>query len=275
MDKQKKRYLRIKLSTEKHKLNPEYLSAEQLKELDEEVNKLQALQAKIISSKEASKIKVSSGEVVESYCKCIEQFDSKDEFYAVLKKQGITQEGFKHALREELWCDKVLDSVAQDVPKLDKQQAIDYYNKNKLNFSRAKTWKLSQILITVNDEFVENRHESVLRRIEEAYQKTKREPFEELALRYSECPSALEKGQLGWCEEGKLFPEITKALQTLQQGEVSLPIETEVGFHLVQWHEQKPAYIAPFEEVLPYLEEKHTSRAKAFLQRQWLSSLVA
>lgn len=275
MDKQKQRYLLAKLSTEKYKLNPEYLTEEQRSNLDNEVEKLNQLQKSIMASVEATKVRVSAAEVVEAYLKCAEKFESEEELYLVLKKQGITQEGFKSALRDELLCEKVLDSISQDIPQLEKQQALDYYQKNRLNFSRAKTWKVSQILITINDEFQENSRDNAKQRIEEVFTKAKSESFADLALRYSECPSALESGQLGWCEEGKLFPQISEALYQIKEGEISSPIETEAGFHLVVWHEEKPPYVASFEEVWPYLEEKHTSRAKAYIQRQWLSQLTS
>lgn len=273
MDEQKRRYLKVKIATEKYKLNPEYLSSVQQGELALAVDKLYRLQNSILQTSEAQKVSVSTAQLMEAYLRCSEQFESEEEFYQTMKKQGLTTEGFKQALRDELHCEKVLDSVSKDIPELDRQQAIDYYERNKLEFSRARTWRLTQVLITINDEFSENSRENALARIQEVKEKSATAPLSELAMVYSECPSALENGNLGWCEEGKLFPEITNALYSLEQDEISEVIETEVGFHLVSWHEERPPYMAPFEEVWPFLQEKHATRAKAYLQREWLRTL--
>ncbi|PWI33872.1 peptidylprolyl isomerase [Vibrio albus] len=275
MDEQKRRYLTIKLATEKFKLNPEYLSSIQKAGIEEEVIKLYQLQSRILASQEAKQVNVTRKELDEAYQSCIDQYESKDEFYQSLKNQGLTVEGLKYALKDELYCDAVLDYVSQDIPPLDKQQALDYYEKNKLEFSRAKTWNLSQILITINDEFEENTRENALAKIKEVREMTESEPFSDLAVRYSECPSAVENGYLGWCEEGKLYSEITSALYHLPKEQVSEPIETEVGFHLIVWHDEKPPYMAPFEEAWPFLQEKHNTRAKQYLQRQWIAQLIS
>ncbi len=275
MDEQKRRYLTIKLATEKFKLNPEYLSSVQKAQLSQDVVRLHQLQCSILSSSEAQQVSVSRSEIAEAYNSRIQQFESESAFYHSLKQQGLTVEGLKFALKDELHCERVMELISRDIPRLDRQQALDYYQKNRLEFSRAKTWKLSQILITINDDFAENTRLSALARIKDIQKQaiSGTNTFSELAVRYSECPSAIEHGYLGWCEEGRLYSEITNTLYSLPKEQVSDPIETEVGYHLIVWHEEKPPYVATFEEVWPFLQEKHSSRAKQYLQRQWIRQL--
>jgi peptidyl-prolyl cis-trans isomerase SurA len=64
--------------------------------------------------------------------------------------------------------------------------------------------------------------------------------FADFAKRYSSDPGTKsEGGELGWVERGKLFPEYEKAAFALQEGEVSLPVETPFGFHIIQTLEKK------------------------------------
>lgn len=274
MDEQKRRYLTIKLATEKYQLNPEYLSSIQTATVAKEVDKLYRLQAGILASDKAQSVTVSRAHLMEAYFSCVQQFESEEAFYRSLKHHGITVEGFKFALKDELHCDMVMELISTEIPELDIAQGKAYYNNNRLEFSRARTWKMSQILITKNDEFSENRPDKALARLTEMAGIANSHNFADLAMRHSECPSALEGGYLGWCEEGKLYSEITSALCSLPQGHVSKPIETELGFHLILCHEERPACVAPFEEVWPFLQEKHAARAKAYLQREWLQQLV-
>jgi peptidyl-prolyl cis-trans isomerase C len=274
MDEQKRFYLTAKVSTELFQLNPQFLSSVQRAEVDERVERICRIQTLILNSSEAEGVDVSPDELERIYQTSVERFPTRDAFLASLKAQKMNEEGWKHSLIDEIKCDKVMDLVSQDVPALDKTKAVEYYEKNRLEFSRAKIWEMSQILITINNEYAENTRPNALARIRDIYKQSDRTAFSKLALQHSECPSALENGYLGWCEEGKLYPEITNALYTLHSGQISGPIETEIGFHLVQFHDEKPARVATFEEVWPFLQEKHATRARKFIQKQWINQLL-
>jgi peptidyl-prolyl cis-trans isomerase SurA len=59
--------------------------------------------------------------------------------------------------------------------------------------------------------------------------------FAELARRYSgDAASAAHGGELGWIERGKLLPEYERAAFGLQIGELSAPVETPMGYYLIQ-----------------------------------------
>ncbi len=63
--------------------------------------------------------------------------------------------------------------------------------------------------------------------------------FEELARLYSNDNSASRGGDLGWIYPGDTVPEFEKALMSLKPGEISDPIETQFGFHLIEVLERK------------------------------------
>ncbi len=58
--------------------------------------------------------------------------------------------------------------------------------------------------------------------------------FAELAKKYSEDGSAPNGGELGWMGPGDLVPEYEQAMNRLQIGEVSNPVKSEFGWHLIQ-----------------------------------------
>jgi peptidyl-prolyl cis-trans isomerase SurA len=59
--------------------------------------------------------------------------------------------------------------------------------------------------------------------------------FADFAKRYSGDPgTSQDGGELGWFERGKLFPEFEQAAFRLAVNEISLPIETPFGFHIIQ-----------------------------------------
>ena len=67
--------------------------------------------------------------------------------------------------------------------------------------------------------------------------------FAELAKKYSEDGSAENGGLLGWMSPGDLVPEFEQAMNRLQIGEVSNPVKTEFGWHLIQVVDRRDAQL--------------------------------
>ncbi|MBU3586710.1 peptidylprolyl isomerase [Polynucleobacter sp. 31A-FELB] len=67
--------------------------------------------------------------------------------------------------------------------------------------------------------------------------------FSELAKKYSEDGSAANGGDLGWMGPGDLVPEFDQAMNRLQIGEVSNPVKSEFGWHLIQVLERREAQL--------------------------------
>lgn len=60
------------------------------------------------------------------------------------------------------------------------------------------------------------------------------EKFEDLARDVSECESAAKGGDLGVFYTGDMVPEFERALYNMEVGELSKPIETKFGFHIIE-----------------------------------------
>ncbi|MBU3600809.1 peptidylprolyl isomerase [Polynucleobacter sp. AM-25C3] len=73
--------------------------------------------------------------------------------------------------------------------------------------------------------------------------RTKTADFGELAKKYSEDGSAANGGNLGWMGPGDLVPEFDQAMNRLQIGEVSNPVKSEFGWHLIQVLERREAQL--------------------------------
>lgn len=58
--------------------------------------------------------------------------------------------------------------------------------------------------------------------------------FEDMARQYSDDSSAAKGGDLGWVSPGETVPEFERAMNALKPGEISQPVQTPFGFHLIQ-----------------------------------------
>lgn len=65
------------------------------------------------------------------------------------------------------------------------------------------------------------------------------ESFAELARRYSEDASAPQGGDLGWLNPGETVPAFEQAMNALQDGQVSQPVKSPFGWHLIQVEERR------------------------------------
>lgn len=72
--------------------------------------------------------------------------------------------------------------------------------------------------------------------------------FETLARQYSEDGSAAQGGDLGWAGPGRYVPEFEEALNALQPGQVSQPVVSRFGVHLIQLVERRQTTLSPREQ---------------------------
>ena len=73
--------------------------------------------------------------------------------------------------------------------------------------------------------------------------------FAELAQQYSEGTESTLGGDLGLMRKDELLYPLAQALNDLKVGEMSKPVETELGIHILNLEEATPGKTLPFEEV--------------------------
>ena len=63
--------------------------------------------------------------------------------------------------------------------------------------------------------------------------------FEELAKKYSKCPSCANGGDLGYFRRGQMVKEFEDAAFDTEINKVSEPIKTQFGYHLIKVYDKK------------------------------------
>ncbi|MGL5632502.1 MAG: peptidylprolyl isomerase, partial [Azovibrio sp.] len=97
--------------------------------------------------------------------------------------------------------------------------------------------KARHILIKVTEVVSEA---DVKRRLEDLRDRLKHgADFGELARLYSQDGSAAKGGELGWLNPGDTVPEFEKAMDALQDGEISAVVQSPFGFHLIMVEERR------------------------------------
>lgn len=73
--------------------------------------------------------------------------------------------------------------------------------------------------------------------------------FADFALRYSDCPSKDQGGELGWLQRGQTTPEFDRQIFRLREGLAAFPVESRWGYHVVSIDEIQPGEAQAFEQV--------------------------
>ena len=78
--------------------------------------------------------------------------------------------------------------------------------------------------------------------------------FEEAAKKYSSCPSKDQGGNLGVFGKGMMVPEFEEAVFNMKNGEVSGPVKTQFGYHLIKLENLQAGGESEYEEVRNEIE---------------------
>ncbi|WP_431067089.1 nitrogen fixation protein NifM [Methylotuvimicrobium sp.] len=254
---------------------PADLEREQLKQAARQALNEYQIELRVLSSNEAAGVIITSEEVDAALLEVRSRFGSDEEFETALQLNGLDAERLRMAIYRECKVNTVLDKVSARAPKVSDVEIGIYYHTHPEKFNLPERRAVRHILITVNPDFAENGRDSALQRIRELQQKLWRKPhkFEDLALKYSECPTALQGGMLGVFAKGTLYPEIDEALFALKKNEIGGIVETEIGFHLVQCVEIHKAETLSLQKATPKIRQIMQERYRRNCQRSWLAGL--
>jgi peptidyl-prolyl cis-trans isomerase C len=207
------------------KVNGKEITKEQL---DSIMRNLPPEQAKQAASEEGRKMlleEIISAELL--YLNAIEAgMDKKDDFLTLM-------EDAKKSLLQRYAVEDLIAGITTD-----EEEIMEYYNNNHSQFQKGAEVSARHIL--VNDE---NEIKSIREEIVNGLD------FSEAALKYSTCPSKNSGGNLGSFEKGRMVPEFEEAAFNMPIGDISKPVKTQFGYHLIVVDNKKEAVIADFSEV--------------------------
>ncbi|MCS0633771.1 peptidylprolyl isomerase [Telluria mixta] len=95
--------------------------------------------------------------------------------------------------------------------------------------------------------------------------------FEELAKQSKDPGSAANGGDLDWASPGSFVPEFSKAMTSLQKGQITeTPVKTQYGFHVIKLEDVRASKFPPLEEVKQQVAESLQQRKLAAFREELL-----
>jgi peptidyl-prolyl cis-trans isomerase D len=125
-----------------------------------------------------------------------------------------------------------------------------YYKANSADMTQEEQVKASHILVLAKDSDPAEVQEAAKKKIDAVYAKAKSGAnFAALAKQYSEGPSAPGGGDLGWFGRGDMVPEFEEVAFSTPKGQVSEPVKSQFGWHIIYVEDRKEAKELPLDEV--------------------------
>lgn len=161
---------------------------------------------------------------------------------ALLAKDGINYADFRRDLRDEITLEQLRRiDVGQRInvsPREIEQCIADLEDNVVVN----SDYSLSHILVSLPEAASAEHIEEVRAKLDDIYQQIMDgADFRAMAIRYSEGPTALEGGALGWMPGEQVPTLFIDVIATLEAGEISKPFRSASSFHLVKVNELRSA----------------------------------
>jgi parvulin-like peptidyl-prolyl isomerase len=162
----------------------------------------------------------------------------------ILETQGSSITELENEVKRTLALSKYLEKTVSDENKQ------SYFNANKNAFNGARV-KASHVLIDTRGMKTEAELEEAKKMIEVVkIEIDKGADFAEMAKKYSNCPSANKGGDIGFFQrKGSIVEEFAKVAFSMGVGEISAPVKTQFGYHIIKVTEKEEGQDVSYEEV--------------------------
>jgi peptidyl-prolyl cis-trans isomerase D len=149
--------------------------------------------------------------------------------------------------------------LAGKTVKVDDAALRGFYENHQENYGQPEERKASHILIRVDADADQAAVEAAKKKITALRERIEQgEDFAEVAKEYSEDPGSAEAGgDLGYFGKGIMDPAFEKTAFSLKEGEVSQPVRSSFGFHLIKVTGIKPSSVKSFEEARSDVERDY------------------
>lgn len=192
-------------------------------------NRIQLQQA------EREKVVIEDAELAENVADIMKKLKAKDEkeFEQIIKVQGLTLEGVKKRLREQLMVQRVVRRKVALRISVTEQEIDKYLAENREKLETGLTFAARHILVLPDPTKGEEGWLEARKKADEIYAHLlEGQDFIDLATKYSEDASAKDGGSLGKLKKGELAADIEEAILRLKPAEASTPFRSQVGYHL-------------------------------------------
>ena len=160
---------------------------------------------------------------------------SVDEFKVLLEKDGIAMRKFREDIRSEITISRLREREVENKLNISEAEIDNYLTTQANRGEEQDEFEISHILIRTPEDASPEDLQKAKSKTEQALKKlADGASFEQVSAGFSDAPNALEGGSMGWKTGAQLPALFLEVLKPLQAGEVSKPLRSPNGFHILK-----------------------------------------
>jgi parvulin-like peptidyl-prolyl isomerase len=195
-------------------------------------------------------------------------------FEAFMQQMGMDEKKLRESLRQSLAVEKILRKRGFDKPSDAELKKI--YKENKDKLEKPASMRARHILVKVEpdaDEKAWKKARAEAARLR-ALAVEEDADFAALAREHSrDSASASNGGDLGYFTRGHMVEAFEEASFALEEGEVSRPVRTRFGWHIIKAIDHRKADVPSFEKIAPQLRKQAESQALQAALKKYMMEL--
>lgn len=177
-------------------------------------------------------------------------------FKTALKRAHYTEAGVRTQLTRAIAIEKFINQQIKSKIHISDKQVREFYDSHPDLFRRPAQVRASHILVKLSANPTKEEKQEALKKIEDIQKRINNgEDFAELAKKYSDGPSGKRGGDLGYFSKGQMVKPFEDAAFSMEIGQVSGPVKTMFGYHLIKVTDKRPESTMKFEQVKNQLKE--------------------
>ena len=186
----------------------------------------------------------------------------KAKYEKQLKDQGLTNEQVRKDVRSQIVSEKIFEEVTREVKVTDTEVEAEY-TKNKATYSQPETREVRHILVKTKAK------------ADGIYTQLKGgADFAALAKTSSEDTGSKANGGKLTISKGQTVAPFDKKAFELKKNEISTPVKTEFGFHVIQaLADPTPAKVTPLKDVEDSIRQQLLQTKKNEAMTEWVDEL--
>ena len=195
-------------------------------------------------------VTVDTEEIDNRFLDIMLKYRSEKEFKEMLFKQNLDIDQVRKKIKNDILIEKYYQKHFPPSTDISMKKLKEIYQENLESFQTQEVVQASHILIKGHDK---ESYQKIVN-IREKIQTT--EDFHSQAELCSECPSCCKHGDLGYFTRGKMVKEFEDTAFKLKKNEISGPVKTDFGYHLIMVTDKKKQSMASFEQVKDSLKNR-------------------
>ena len=184
---------------------------------------------------------------------------SEQRYEKTLKQQGLTQDQAKEEVRAQLISEALFKKVTGNI-KVSQNEIKAYYNSHKSQYGQPETRDVRHILVAKKALA-----DSIYAQLKAGAN------FAKLAKKYSKDPGSASNGGKLTVSKGQTVPAFDKTAFNLKKGELSAPIHTQYGYHIIQaLSAVKAAQTSSLSKVQASIKQQLEQQRKNDVMTKWV-----